>query len=127
MRLPTLIGTLLSLSGGGALAQASAAPANTLQELSAQLDHCLVGPEGAAGSQITVVFSLKRDGSVLERPRISFSTLPGTDAEKSTFVEGVVAAFDKCLPASITDELGGAIAGRLISMQFVVRARQTNT
>jgi hypothetical protein len=127
MRLPSAAGILFLLMAGFAWAQSSPAPANTLQELYAQLDHCLVVPKGVPGSQITVVFSLKRDGSLLGQPRISFSKLPGTDVEKSAFVEGVASAFDKCLPASITDALGGAIAGQPISMRFVVRARETNT
>jgi hypothetical protein len=125
MRVSALGGTL-SLLASAALAQSSPPPANTLQQLFAQLDHCLGAPNGVAGSQITVVFSLKRDGAVLGKPRISFSRLPGTDAEKSAFVEGVASAFDKCLPASITDALGGAIAGRPISMRFLIRARETN-
>jgi hypothetical protein len=127
MRLPSAAAMLLLLMGDVAWTQSSPEPANTLQELYAQLDHCLVAPKGVTGSQITVVFSLKRDGSVLGKPRISFSKLPGTDAERATFLEGVASAFDKCLPASITDALGGAIAGRPISMRFVVRARETNT
>jgi hypothetical protein len=101
-------------------------PANTLQELFSQLDHCLAVPNGATGSELTVVFSLRRDGSLLGRPRISFAKLPGPAADQRAFAEGIASAFDRCLPALITNGLGGAIAGRPLSMRFVVRARETS-
>lgn len=115
---------VVALSAGTAEPQSLRAPANTLQELFSQLDNCLVVPNGAAGSELTVVFSLRRNGSLLGRPRISFAKLRGSAAEQRTFVEGVASAFDKCLPGSITDGLGGAIAGRPLSMRFVVRPRE---
>jgi hypothetical protein len=44
-------------------------PANTLRDLFMTLNKCLLEvPPGVAGSEITVVFSLKRDGSLLEDP-----------------------------------------------------------
>ncbi|HTR11708.1 MAG TPA: hypothetical protein VMI72_00285 [Roseiarcus sp.] len=102
-------------------AEALPAPANTLQELFAQLDACLTGVKGAAGSELTVVFSLRRDGSLVGKPRISFARLTGSQAEKRDFAHGIATAFDHCLPARITDSLGGAIAGRLLSMRFIIR------
>jgi hypothetical protein len=118
---------VVSLSVGTAEPQSLRAPANTLQELFSQLDNCLVVPNGAAGSELTVVFSLRRDGSLLGRPRISFAKLQGSATEQRAFAEGVASAFNKCLPASITDGLGGAIAGRPLTMRFVVRPREAVT
>jgi hypothetical protein len=108
---------------------AAAADANTLRELFAELDRCLdaVQIKGVAGSQMTIVFSLRRDGSLLGRPRISFSRLPGESAEQHEFARGIAAAFARCLPISITDSLGGAIAGRPMSLRFVIRPRETGT
>ena len=126
MRTAMLAGLFWIAAAGGAFPQGGAVPANTLRELFAQLDQCLVAPGGVPGSQITIVFSLKRDGSPFAKPRISFSRLTGSEAEQRAFGEGVAAAFDKCLPAAITDALGGAIAGRPISMRFMVRERKRN-
>lgn len=42
-----------------------------------ELNHRLTTPKGAVGSQLTVVFSLRQDGSLLGRSRISFAELPG--------------------------------------------------
>jgi hypothetical protein len=94
-----------------------------LRELFAELDRCLVISKGAAGSELTVVFSLRRDGGLLGKPRISFSKLAGDAVEQCRFAEDIAKGFDRCLPVSITDALGGAIAGRPMSVRFVVRAR----
>jgi hypothetical protein len=102
-------------------------PANSLRELYVELQKCLAAPGGVAGSELTIVFSLRRDGSLLGRPRISYSKLLGGAAEQLQFGEGVAAAFNQCLPLPITDALGGAIAGRPISIRFTVGRRQTNT
>jgi hypothetical protein len=106
-------------------ASAQPAPANTLRALFAELQQCLAAPGGPPGSELTIVFSLRRDGALLGKPRISFARLPGDAADERRFAAGVAAAFDRCLPVAITDALGGAIAGRPLSLRFVVRARQT--
>jgi hypothetical protein len=48
--------------------EAKSAPANTLRELYTALGECVKVPGGLPGSEITVVFSLKRDGSLLGKP-----------------------------------------------------------
>ena len=123
LRVIAAIGCALAASP----ASASNAPANTLRELFAELNRCLVTPKGRVGSELTIAFSLRRDGALLGKPKISFAKLPGDVSEQRDFAEGVEAAFNKCLPVAITDGLGGAIAGRPLSMRFVIRARQTDT
>jgi hypothetical protein len=108
-------------------ATASDAPANTLRELFGKLNDCLVTPKGNIGSELTIVFSLRRDGALLGKPKITFAKLPGDISDQRKFAEGVETAFDKCLPVAITDGLGGAIAGRPLSMRFVIKARETDT
>ena len=105
-----------------------AADANTLRQLYEALNNCLSAASirGAPGSELTIVFSLRRDGSLLGAPRISFWGLKGTTSEQRDFAKQVANAFDKCLPIPITAALGGAIAGRPLSMRFVVRPPQTN-
>ena len=107
--------------------QAADRPANTLRDLSAALHQCLVLPPGPVGSQLTIRFSLRRDGAVLGKPQITFAKLNGGAAEQRGFADAVAAAFNRCLPAAITDALGGAIAGRPILIRFAVRPRETNT
>jgi hypothetical protein len=115
-----------ALAAFASSSQAADRPANTLRELSAALHQCLVLPPGPAGSALTIRFSLRRDGAVLGKPQITFAKLNGDAPEQRRFVDAVAAAFDRCLPAAITDALGGAIAGRPLSIRFVVRPRETN-
>ncbi|WP_298421755.1 hypothetical protein [Rhodoblastus sp.] len=99
---------------------AFAAPANTLQELFANLDACMKGVSGDPGEQLTIAFSLKRDGSLFGKPKITFSRLPRDAAARNAFLDDVATRFNACLPASITDALGGAIAGQRLTVRFVV-------
>jgi hypothetical protein len=107
---------------------AEAAPANTLRELWAQLGECLQTAEGAEGLDLTIVFSLKRDGALLGKPRITHSK-PLSDAELRRAAVSLERAMNKCLPASITDALGGAIAGRPLGLriQGIRKERDTDT
>jgi hypothetical protein len=106
---------------------ATGAPANTLVDLRRELSVCVKAPVASVGSEITIVFTLKRDGSLLGRPRITHSHLLGDAEAQEAFVADAVAALAKCLPADITDGLGGAIAGRPIAIRIGRRARETNT
>jgi hypothetical protein len=110
------------------LGPAKAAPADTLRDLFKALNECLLkAPAGIVGSEITIVFSLKRDGSLLGKPRISHARLLGdVDAQRS-FAAGALAAFGRCLPLSVTNGLGSAIAGRPLSARVVSRAHETDT
>src|SRR5271166_3863551 len=100
----------------GAAAQ-GAAPANTLMDVRRQFEGCLAGtPVSAEGSRVTIVFMLKRDGSIFGKPRITFSHLEGDAAARQRFVDDAARAVDSCLPLKVTPALGGAIAGRMFSI-----------
>jgi hypothetical protein len=113
---------LLALAAAPAAAQ-EAAPANTLSDLGARLEACLKTghsrDELANGSEVTVLFALKRDGSLMGRPRITHSSLIGGIDDQRLFLAAVIAAIDGCLPLAITPGLGGAIAGRPIALRVV--------
>jgi hypothetical protein len=87
------------------------------------LTRCWRAPPGSEGSTITVGITLKRDGTMFGQPTITYSKLTGdTDAQKR-FVTSALAALATCTPASITDALGGAIAGRRIFIRFQSQPR----
>jgi len=95
-----------------ALAQ-DAAPANTLMELRRQFGGCLATkPLGPAGSQVTITFMMKRDGSIFGKPRITFSHLEGDADARRGFIDDAERAVEACVPLRITPALGEAIAGR---------------
>jgi len=116
--LVTSIGLVLALP-----CPARAAPAETLDALFADLRRCLSGSRGTDGSDLTIVFSLRRNGSLIGTPRISHAELPGNRAEQQQFLASVASAFARCLPLDITDGLGGAIAGRPMRFRIVLGRR----
>jgi hypothetical protein len=90
-----------------------AASANTLADLQRQLGACMKGQSaGPAGSRLTIMLTMKRDGSILGKPRITFSHLEGDKETRQAFVDDAERAVEACLPFRITPSLGGAIAGR---------------
>jgi hypothetical protein len=90
-----------------------AAPANTLVDLQHQFGACMKGKSAApAGSRLTIMLMMKRDGSIFGKPRITFSHLEGDKESRQAFVDDVERAVEACLPFRITPSLGGAIAGR---------------
>ncbi len=103
---------------------ASAAPANTLRELSAELDACALQRGIEANSELTIVFMLNRRGEVIGKPRISHSKLPDDPDARGRIVAEVARAIDQCLPLPITDGLGGAIAGRPIAIRLMGPVRK---
>jgi hypothetical protein len=95
-----------------ALAQ-DTAPANTLMELQRQFGACMGAKSlGPAGSRLTIMLMMKRDGSIFGQPRITFSHLEGDKEARQRFIDDAEHAVDACLPLRITPSLGGAIAGR---------------
>jgi hypothetical protein len=106
------LAAVLACAGRVALAQ-GAAPANTLVELQRQLGACMAGKSlGPAGSRLTIMLMMKRDGSIFGKPRITFSHLEGDKDARQQFVDETERAVETCLPFRITPSLGGAIAGR---------------
>jgi hypothetical protein len=107
-----MLAAVLASGACGAVAQ-SAAPANTLVELQRQLGACLAGKSlGPAGSRLTIMLMMKRDGSIFGKPRITFSHLEGDKDARQQFIDDAERAVGTCLPFRITPSLGGAIAGR---------------
>lgn len=116
-----------------AASPALAKPAGSLNELFAQFRGCLAPPAGAlpemapVGAQtgeVTLRFSLRRDGALVGRPHITFARLPAGEAQKRVLLEAFAAALDRCLPVQITDALGGAIAGRPLTLRVNFGARE---
>ncbi|WP_292890520.1 hypothetical protein [Mesorhizobium sp.] len=67
---------------------------------------------------LTLRFSLRRDGTLIGKPRATFSKLGQDDRLNKAFVASVLEALDKALPVPFTESMGGAIAGRILSPLF---------
>ncbi|TIO71994.1 MAG: TonB C-terminal domain-containing protein, partial [Mesorhizobium sp.] len=91
-----------------------------IAEMSAAIYACWRPPRGTAGLSLTLRFSLRRDGTLIGKPRATFSVLGSNDALNRAFVASVLEALDKALPLPFTESMGEAIAGRILSPRFTV-------
>jgi hypothetical protein len=112
-----------SLLGIWPLAQAGAEEAkiDTLQQMFARLKHCWRAPQlpqGDPGMQITVLVSFKRNGEILGRPRITFETKDATADDSLAYRVAVMETLQRCTPMPFTEGLGGAVAGRPMTLRF---------
>lgn len=91
---------------------------NTLDEMWDALARCWQPPAGSAGLEVTVRFSLKRDGSLNGEPRITWLKEGGTDGQRQAFVASVFRALETVLPIPLTESMGNVTAGRPMTMRF---------
>ena len=108
-----------------ALAQAEAV--STLDGMFGRLKECWRGPKlprDHPGMQITVLFSLKRDGELLGRPRITFETPNTPEADSIAYRTAVMETLQRCTPMSFSGGLGDAVAGRPFRVRFDDRRNQ---
>jgi len=116
--LKTMAAALAAMALLTGAASAQTAPANTLKDMFAALNQCMTPLRLARGADVSIMFMLNRRGGVIGQPRITHAHWTGDDAERKASAQSIAEAFDRCLPASITDALGGAIAGRPIVYRF---------
>ncbi|MBS0530184.1 MAG: hypothetical protein JSS22_12435 [Proteobacteria bacterium] len=102
-------------------ASAQEARVNSIAEMFARLKQCWKSPTlqaGDPGMQITVLLSFKRNGEILGRPRITFESETASDDERIIYRTAVMETLQRCAPMPFTDSMGGAIAGRPLTMRF---------
>ncbi|ESY83080.1 hypothetical protein X740_03825 [Mesorhizobium sp. LNHC221B00] len=93
-------------------------PIDTIEEMSKAIFACWKPPAGTVGMSLTLQFSLRRNGTLIGKPRATYSDL-GTDARLSrAFVASILKALDDALPLPFSDSMGGAIAGRMLIPRF---------
>jgi len=94
---------------------------NTLDQMWERLQQCWQPPKlppGHPGMQITALFTFKRDGEILGKPRITFETPDATEADSIAYRTAVMETLQHCAPMPFTEGMGGAIAGRPLRMRF---------
>ncbi|RWE64945.1 hypothetical protein [Mesorhizobium sp.] len=95
-------------------------PVDTVNEMFSAIVACWEPPPGTAGMTLTLQFSIRRNGTLIGKPRATYSRL-GNDATLNwAFVASVLEALDKALPLPVSDSMGGAIAGRMLFPRFTV-------
>ena len=111
-RITWTIGTTLALAALLASVARADEPANSLAVMFAHVNLCMATVRLAPGTDVTVQFSLNRRGGLIGKPRITHAHWEGDDRDRRAAAVSIADGFDRCLPAAISDALGGAIAGQ---------------
>jgi len=97
-------------------------PLDTIGDLYAALRSCWAAPDpgvARAGMEMSVRFSIKRDGELVGPPRLTYAT-PAAPAEtRDVYRHAIDDALARCVPLALSKGLGGAIAGRPLMVRFV--------
>ena len=99
----------------------SIAPVNTIAEVFAAFRTCWRGPPeemSRPGTEITIRFSFRRDGTMIGSPHLTFQT-ELTSEQRRAYFTAVSEALDRCLPLPLTPSFSEAIAGHPFVFRFV--------
>jgi len=94
----------------------SSVPVNTLEEMYAALFACWEPPAGSAGMSMTLRFSLRRDGTMISEPRMTYKGKVRDDPLSKDFEASIIRAVNKALPVPFTNSMSGAVAGRPMAL-----------
>jgi hypothetical protein len=108
---------LIGMAASGAAAQGL----DTLDALRRHFSACYQPGAVTEGQQVTIRFGLKRDGTLLGPPRVTFIGGAENAAMRQVLRDAATRAILDCTPLVLTDGLGGAIAGRVFTLRFVGR------
>lgn len=101
-----------------ALAGPSQEPAASFAALRQALTHCFIAPPHTRGSVATVRFSLRRDGAVFGRPKVTYLQRAGRPEDQAAFEKAVAASLDACTPVRLDPGLAAVIAGQPLTVLF---------
>jgi hypothetical protein len=94
----------------------------SIRDMFAAFRACWVPPPKADahhGMEYTIRFALKRDGSMIAPPRMTYASHDVPAAMRDVYRDAIDAALKRCTPLHFTDGMGGAVAGRPIAIRFV--------
>jgi hypothetical protein len=70
--------------------------------------------------------SFKRSGEIFAPPRVTYTNKDADSDTRRSYRRAIDAAIERCTPMPFTDAMGGAIAGRTISIRFIDKRRRSN-
>jgi hypothetical protein len=95
---------------------------NTIRDLFAALRSCWTPPaaENAyPGMQMSLRFSLNRNGKLIGEPRVTYATREVTQKTRDLYRDAFTQSLQGCTPFPITRSFAGAIAGRPIAVRII--------
>ena len=110
---PLLVASILAAVAAPSLG-AKASPARRAGDIADAILPCWHPP--ASGGEITLALSLRRDGSVIAAPRVTYLR-PGAsaDALRTSILDAVRA----CTPIALSWPLSAIVAGQVLRIRFV--------
>ena len=95
---------------------------DSIRDMFAALRACWVPPlkdEARHGMEYTIRFALKRDGTMIAAPRMTYSSREVSAATRDVYRDAIDAALKRCTPLHFSQGMAGAVAGRPIAIRFV--------
>jgi hypothetical protein len=95
---------------------------NTIDDLFTALRACWTPPpsdEAREGAEISVRFSLQRDGRLIGPPRITYVGDRVPKETRDIYFKSITASLDACMPFALTKGFASAIVGRPITIRYV--------
>ncbi len=69
--------------------------------------------------EYTIRFALKRDGSMIAAPRMTYSSREVSAETREVYRDAIDAALKRCTPLHFSGGMAAAVAGRPIAIRFV--------
>jgi hypothetical protein len=95
---------------------------DSIRDTFAALRACWLPPpndEARHGMEYTIRFALKRDGTMIAPPRMTYSSHGVPTATRDIYREAIDEALKRCIPLHFSAGMAGAVAGRPIAIRFV--------
>jgi hypothetical protein len=116
------VGAAKSDQAGSENETADEHPLDSISAMFAALRACWVPPpkdEARPGMEYTIRFAFKRDGEIVAPPRVTYASHDAPADVRDVYRDAVNAALKRCTPLHFSDGMGGAVAGRPITIRFV--------
>jgi hypothetical protein len=111
-----------SRAENGEVITADEHPLDSIRDMFAALRACWVPPpkeEAHHRMEYTIRFALKRDGTMIAAPRMTYSSHEVSAETREVYRDAVDAALKRCTPLRFSEGMAGAVAGRPIAIRFV--------
>jgi hypothetical protein len=99
---------------------------DSIRDMFAALRSCWVPPpkgEARQGMEYTIRFALKRDGTMVAPPRMTYSSHEVSGATRDIYRDAIDAALKRCTPLHFSEGMAGAVAGAVKDDIEVIRFR----